>query len=173
MNTTSLIDKVLDTKPILIPAVVCFPVKDQDVLLMRRTKTSDGLGQDLISGIGGKVGDSETFRNETHEEALVREVHEEVGITPTKYRKIGRVRFLWETKPNWNMDVTIYIVEAWRGNPVETDVAKPVWHKISNLPKIHMWEDNHYWLPKVLEGEKVNAIFLYDENKKLSEHRFY
>ena len=166
------IQDVLKQNLTLIPAVVCFPVKDDDVLLMHRVKTSDGLGQDLVSGIGGKVGDQEAFKNETHDEALLREVKEEIGITPTMYRKVGRVRFIWATKPTWNMDVTIYIVDWWSGDPVESEVAKPIWHKVSELPKEKMWEDNLYWVPKILAGEIVDAVFLYGEDKKLAEHTF-
>lgn len=165
------IDKVLATVPDLIPAVVCFPVKGEDVLLMHRIKTSGGLGQDLVSGIGGKVGDEEDFKNETPEEALIREVQEEIGITPVTYRQVGRVRFLWETKPNWNMNVLIYIVDSWEGNPVETEVAKPVWHKICDLPTENMWEDNLHWVPQILAGEQVDGVFLYGADKKLAEYR--
>lgn len=166
------ISKILQASPELIPAVVCFPVRGEDVLLIHRVKTSDGLGQDLVSGIGGKVGDDEAFKNETHDEALIREVWEEIGIKPTKYQKVGRVRFLWETKPKWNMDVVIYIVDEWEGEPIETEVAKPVWHKIANLPKENMWEDNLHWVPKVLSGEKVDAVFLYGPDKTIIETRF-
>lgn len=165
------IDKILQSKQTLVPAVVCFPVKGDEVLLMHRIKTSDGLGQDLISGIGGKVGDEEAFKNETHEQALIREVEEEVGIIPTKYTDVGRVKFLWPAKPKWSMDVIIYIVNAWNKEPRETAVARPEWYKISNLPKQNMWEDNQYWVPQVLEGKKVNVVFLFDENGKIVEYR--
>jgi hypothetical protein len=35
-----------------------------------------------------------------------------------------------------------------------------------------MWADNKEWLPKVLSGEEVNAIFLYGDDKKVIEYRF-
>lgn len=171
-KTMSQIQYYLETKPYLIPAVVCFPIKGNEVLLMHRIKTSSGLGQDLVSGIGGKVGDLAEFANETHEEALLREVEEEVGIVPTNYRNMGRVRFLWAAKPKWNMDVQIFIVEAWTGEPINTDVAQPVWHKVKNLPKENMWEDNLHWVPKVLAGANIDAVFLYDELGKLADFEF-
>ncbi|MFZ5425132.1 MAG: NUDIX domain-containing protein [Patescibacteria group bacterium] len=155
-----------------VPAVVGFPIKGNKVLLMHRIKTSSGLGQDLVSGIGGKVGDEEMFKGESHEEALVRETKEEVGIVPIEFKESGNVTFIWTTKPEWNMKVKIYTINSWEGVPKQTEVALPVWHNKNNLPKENMWEDNIHWVPKVLAGEIVDAVFLYDESKRLSEYLF-
>ena len=151
-----------------IPAVVAFLVKDDQVLLIERKKVTLNLGKNLISGVGGKIGDSEPFKNESADEALVRELNEELELTPTKYTRVGNVKFVWETEPTWNMDVAIYIVKKWNGVPKETEVAKPEWYKITHLPQNQMWEDNKYWVPKILNGENVNAIFYYGADKKVS-----
>ena len=71
-----------------IPAVVAFLVKDDQVLLIERKKVTLNLGKNLISGVGGKIGDSEPFKNESADEALVRELNEELELTPTKYQKL-------------------------------------------------------------------------------------
>lgn len=168
----SKIKEMLNKDPKFVKAVVCFPVYDEKVLLMHRKKTSDGLGQDLVSGIGGKVGDIPGLESETDQEALVRECEEEIGIKPTRYAIAGRVRFIWETKPNWNMDVTVFIVTEWENEPQETAVAKPVWHQIANLPESQMWEDNRHWVPKVLARENVDAVFYYGKNKTIEEIEF-
>ena len=167
------IQELLESKVSLIPAVVSFPIRGDEVLLIHRVKVSEGLGLNLISGVGGKVGgDIPKFATESAEAALEREVFEEIEIKPTKFRHVGRVRFIWIAKPKWSMDVRIYIVDEWEGSPTETAVAKPVWHKIDNLPVEQMWEDNRYWVHKVLAGERIDAVFLYGENGKLIEHIF-
>lgn len=165
----SQLQNMLAQKPTLTSAVVGFAVRGDEVLLMHRIK---GLGQGLVSGIGGKVGDEEAFAHETPDQALVREFQEEIGITPTRYRKVGRVRFIWTTKPKWSMDVAIYLIDEWHGEPIETDVAKPIWHKINDLPTQNMWEDNLYWVPRILDGEYVDAVFLYGPDEKIIEHVF-
>lgn len=151
-----------------IPAVVFFLIHDENVLLIRRKKASNNLGHNLISGVGGKVGDDKAFAHETIEEALVRESQEEIEVTPTKFMDMGIVRFLWETKPSANMETHIFTVTEWVGRPTETDVAAPQWYPINELPVNEMWEDNQHWVPRILAGETVNMTFFYDSDGVLS-----
>lgn len=53
--TMSEIDKYLNQVETLMKVVVGYPVKETRVLLGLRKKVSLGLGENLISGIGGKV----------------------------------------------------------------------------------------------------------------------
>lgn len=155
-----------------VPAVVCYFKKGDKVLFGLRNKVSLGLGENLISGIGGKVGDHTEFQNETPEEALIREVQEEIGVTITSFKRMGRVRFIYPDKPKWQQDVQAYIVEEWNGDPQETDAMQPLWFDIANLPKSIMWNDNAYWVPKVLAGEQVDVIFLLGNDNKVIEYVF-
>jgi 8-oxo-dGTP diphosphatase len=154
----------------LTPAVVCFLRKDNKVTLGLRKRVSLGLGENLISGIGGKVGDKPEFSNETDDQALEREVFEEIGVKVLKYSNRGRVRFVYPFKPKWNLDVRIYVVDLWKGDPVETEDMKPLEFDINNLPSERMWEDNQYWVPKVLKDEYVDVIFLFGEDGKILEY---
>lgn len=171
MNESSkIVNILLHQNPLFIPAVVGFPIRDDEVLLMRRKSTQMGLGEGLVSGIGGKVGDLDEFPNETSTEALIREMAEEIGITPVEFSEVGRVRFVWTHKSTWNMDVKIYLVTLWNGDPRETDVAEPFWFKKDALPKERMWEDNRYWVPRVLAGERIDAVFIYGEDKTVVDY---
>jgi 8-oxo-dGTP pyrophosphatase MutT (NUDIX family) len=158
------------SEPKYVQAVVGYLIRDDKVLLGLRKKVSLGMGQGVLSGIGGKVGDTPELRGETNEEALVREILEEVAIGIFSYRLLGHVRFLNPSKPEWNQEVFAYTVDTWGGNPVETEVIKPMWFDIAALPVERMWKDNRYWVPRVLEGKKVEAIFLFDENHKIQEY---
>lgn len=154
-----------------VPAVVGFMVRDNQVLLGLRKKVSLGLGENLISGIGGKVGDHPEFAKENPDQALVREFQEEVGVTPTVFEKCGRVRFIFPDKPKWSQEVDIYRITKWQGVPRETESISPVWFEQNNLPKMRMWEDNVYWVPLVLRGESVEMVFLYGENNQIVEYQ--
>lgn len=165
------IDKYLETEPLLTPAVVGYLQIDGKVLLGLRKKVSFGLGENLVAGIGGKVGDTPENEGETNDDALVREIKEEIGVTIKHYKDMGRVRFLYPAKPKWNQDVRIYIIDEWEGEPVETDAMRPTWYDQNELPESQMWEDNRIWLPKVLKGEAVDAIFMFDnDNQKVAEY---
>jgi len=88
------IEKYLQEKPPLVPATVCFLVKDGRVLLGLRKKVSLGLGENLIGGIGGKVGDKEGHQHETIEEGMQRELDEEVGVQALTFSNLGKILFL-------------------------------------------------------------------------------
>jgi len=163
----------LSSEITFVPAVVGYLKRGDQVVLGLRKKVSFGLGENLIAGIGGKVGDSSDIEDETHEEALAREVSEEIDVKVIKYRKMGRVRFLFPHKPKWNQDVLIYVIDEWEGEPRETAVIKPIWFGIADLPTSQMWDDNAYWVPKILHGEQIDAVFLYADDNKVAEHVFY
>lgn len=157
------------------PAVVGILTDGRRVCLGVRKAVSGGLGQNLIAGIGGKVGDAAEFENETPEQAMDREALEEIGVKVTEKQRMGRVRFMFSHKApdsKWNQDVDIYVVIKWEGTPTETESTKPEWIGIGAIPWDRMWEDNQHWIPKVLAGQFVNAIFLFNEDNKIAEYRF-
>ncbi|MDP2873965.1 MAG: NUDIX domain-containing protein [bacterium] len=164
------IEKHLSSGLVFVPAVVFYLKHGNRVLLGLRKKVSLGLGENLIAGIGGKVGDSPEYRDETPEEALVREGLEEIGVTIRVYRRLGRVRFIYPHKPQWNQDVLAYVIDEWEGEPQETEVIKPLWFDTGGLPTAKMWPDNAYWVPRILAGEYVDIVFLYDGGGKVVEH---
>lgn len=155
-----------------VPAVVCYLKKGDKVLLGLRKEVSLKLGENKIGGIGGKVGDHPEYQNETPEEALAREVLEEIKVRIKIVKKMGRVRFIYVDKPKWQQDVSVYVVEEWEGEPQETVAIQPLWFDTEALPTDRMWYDNSYWVPRVLAGEQVDAIFLLDDDGKVLEYVF-
>lgn len=156
------------------PAVVGYLRDGDRVLLGVRKSVSHGLGQNLIAGIGGKVGDSEETKSETHGQTMYREAEEEVVVKVLEKAEMGRLRFIFTHKKpdsSWNQDVTIYEITKWEGEPTETESTKPLWFDKDEIPWEKMWEDNEHWLPKVLSGKEVEAIFLFSDDNKISEFR--
>ena len=158
------IENYLEQKPPLIRAVVGYLVDQEKVLLGLRKKVSLGLGENLIAGIGGKLEDDESY-----EEALRREIAEEINISIKTYRKCGHVVFLFPHKAQWNQEGDTFIIDSWEGEPAETEAIKPIWYPKRDLPSKQMWEDNRLWVPKILNGETINGIFLYDKNDHIVE----
>ena len=165
------IQEYIATEPILVKSVVGYAIRDGKVLLGLRKKVSNGLGLNLIAGIGGKVGDQPEFADETDYQAMAREMEEERGLVITKFHKAGTVIFLFPNKPSWSQTVTIFVIDEWEGEPQETEAMVPEWYDVNNVPFAQMWEDNSIWLPKILAGEEITAIFMYNEdNKTIAEY---
>ena len=144
-------------------STACFlinPEKDREVLLGYK-KAGFGVGK--IAGIGGKV---ET--GETAIEAAIREVEEEIGVRIRKedLRMMGELIFVFPLKSEWSQKVSIYVVEKWSGDPVESHEIYPKWFSTDEIPYDLMWQDAKHWLPQVLNGEKTYATFTFMEDNE-------
>ena len=117
-----------------------------------------GLGTGKIVGLGGHVEERETAA-----EAAAREVAEESGIQVSvgSLREAAQITFLFPTRPEWEMTVEVFISDSWRGEAAETDEIRPEWFPVADLPFDRMWDDGKYWLPRVLDGERLSATFTY------------
>lgn len=154
----------------LIPAVLGYPIINQEVLLGERREASNNFGIGKVTGIGGKIEITNGTPTETAEQCLVREFKEEVDITPTKYTRLGRVRYIFPSKPKWSMDVAIFTIQDWDGVPAAIEKIIPLWFPVNKLPKQRMWEDNLITLPRIFNGETFDLIFLYSEDEQMLQY---
>lgn len=140
-----------------------FLVKGDQILLAMKKR---GFGAGKWNGVGGKIETGESI-----EEALVRECQEEIGVTPTSWKPVAELDFVQDaTSDPWHMYVYAYISYDWEGEPAESEEMNPEWFTLDNIPYGDMWDDDEYWLPKVLDGELVEGTFIFDENDKMTSH---
>jgi 8-oxo-dGTP pyrophosphatase MutT (NUDIX family) len=141
-------------------ATLCFLIKDNQVLLAMKKR---GYAQGKWNGVGGKMAKDDKDIKET----AIRETKEEIGITPTSLILIAVLNFYHLGNQDEGQQVTVYLSNKWVGDPSESDEMAPKWFELDKLPYEEMWEDDKFWLPKVLRGERVEADFLFDENQIL------
>lgn len=134
---------------------LCFPIKDSQVLLGLK-KRNFGVG--IWNGFGGKVEQGETI-----EEGAIRELKEESSIVANKIEKIGILNFEFQNDPEILLEVHIFLVKDFSGEPEETEEMKPEWFDVNNLPFDQMWAGDKYWLPLVLNSRKFKGRFLFDK----------
>lgn len=118
-----------------------------------------GLGVNKWNGVGGKV-----ENNETIEEGAIRETKEEIDVLVQDIKKVAEIYFYFLDSPSFNQKVYVYFSYFWQGEPKETEEMNPKWFNVKNIPYKNMWSDDIFWLPKVLEGKLVNAMFKFREN---------
>ncbi len=139
------------------PATLVFVVQAERMLLIRKKR---GLGAGKINGPGGRA-----HAGESPEACAVREVEEELGITPLGLEKSGENRF--QFTDGYSIHAHVYRARDFTGTPVETDEAAPLWVGLDAIPYHEMWEDDYLWLPLVLSGRRFSGRFLFDGDRML------
>ena len=144
-------------KPNMVANLVFLTRGDEVLLIHKKT----GLGAGKINGPGGKQEPGESSLD-----AAIREVKEELHITPGALREMGELHF--DFVDGLRLHCTVYHGEGFTGTPTETREAKPEWFRISEVPYERMWADDRYWLPQMLQGRRFRAWFRFDGETMLS-----
>jgi len=139
---------------------VMFLRKNGQILLGLKKR---GFGAGKYNGIGGKI-----RPHETPEHAAVREVQEEILVTPTQYQQLGQLEYdTFYKGEKEHIILHVFVATAWSGTPTESDHMAPKWFDESKIPYNLMFPDDSYWLPCVLEGKYVTGTFEYNVHECL------
>ncbi len=128
-------------------------IQDQKILLGMKKK---GFGVGRWNGFGGKVEPGETV-----EAAARRELQEEAGIEAGEMKEVGVLEFTFENDPKV-LEVHIFKVNSFNGQPVESEEMKPQWFSLNDIPFSDMWSDDIHWFPLLLSGKLFKGKFLFD-----------
>jgi 8-oxo-dGTP pyrophosphatase MutT (NUDIX family) len=145
-------------------ATLCFLVRGdppQEVLLGLK---KSGFGAGKYDGFGGKVEVGETA-------AAARELAEESGLLVSEHKLgyRGRLRFVFPFRQPWSQLVHAFVASDWQGELRESNEMAPHWFAVDDLPYDEMWDDSHYWLPRILSGERLRAHFTFAADNKIVE----
>ena len=114
-----------------------------------------GFGAGKWNGFGGKLDPGESL-----EESALRELQEECGLTAgiADLHWRGCLTYIYDTKAK-AMEVNVFDLDKWDGEPIETDEMAPQWFQHEAVPIDSMWADDDYWLLQFLDG-KLNTPFI-------------
>ncbi len=141
-------------------ATLLFVLRGDEVLLIRKKR---GLGAGLINGPGGRLDPGETPR-----EAAIREVQEELAVTPHAPRWLGEHRF--QFRDGYSLYVHVFTSDSFEGEATETDEAVPLWVHRDAMPYDEMWVDDRHWLPLLLAGQRFSGHYIFDEQVMVDMH---
>ncbi len=141
---------------------LCFVVKGEKILLGMKKR---GFGAGRWNGFGGKV-----ERGETIDEAARRETKEECGIDIVAMEEVGIHEFEFQNKRGDILEVHVFRVDSWDGEPRETEEMRPQWFTTDAIPYDEMWPDDIHWLPVFLTGKKFRTKFLFGEGDTVLEN---
>ena len=138
-------------------ATLLFVRKNGKLLLIHKKR---GLGAGKINGPGGRLDPGETPR-----QAAIREIQEELRVTPTGVKKAGELLFQFAN--GHSIHGYVFTATGIEGKPRETTEAKPNWISVNEIPYGKMWTDDRIWVPHMLAGRKFTGRFLFDGDSML------
>ena len=138
-----------------IQATVCFILRDNEVLLLKKSK---GLfDQGKWNAPGGKI-----LPNEEPQTCAVREVFEETGLIVENTEQIGLLHFYKNSQrenPDWI--VHAFLAHQSIGGPIDGREGRLKRFKIDALPFDEMWQDDQYWCRLALERTRLEGWFYF------------
>ncbi len=149
-------------------ATLCLLVKKnqgkKEILLAMKKR---GFGFGKWNGVGGKLNLEKGDKNIV--DAAIRETEEEIKVKIKDLEKVALLNFYFPYNQEWNQDVHVFLIKNWQGEPVESEEMLPKWFKIKEIPFEQMWDDDKFWLPRILEGKKLKAKFIFKKGEKIAE----
>ena len=138
-------------------ATLLFVLRDGHVLLIHKKR---GLGAGKINGPGGRLEPGESPK-----ECAIREVQEELCVTPSGVEPCGELFF--QFMDGHSIHGFVFTATDCDGEPTETDEAAPLWVLRDEIPYDRMWADDRLWMPLMLEGTRFSGRFLFDGDTML------
>ncbi len=145
---------------------LCYIEKENKYLMLHRIVKKHDVNKDKWIGVGGHF-----EHGESPEDCMFREVKEETGLVPEKYRFCGVVTFLSDIgteKEAWEY-MFLYHITEYSGNIKECDEGVLEWIPKKDLLSLELWEGDRLFLRYMDEGDPFFSLKLtYEEGNLMS-----
>lgn len=125
---------------------LCYIEKDNQYLMLHRTKKENDQSHDKWLGIGRKL-----EQDESPEDCMKREIMEETGLTVTSFTFAGVITFvsdIWETEYMF-----LYVVDGFTGDMITCDEGDLQWVPKEDVMKLNLWEGDRIFIKRLLNEE--------------------
>ena len=142
----------------MVETVLCYIEKNDEYLMLHRNKEADDMNTGKWLGIGGHIEE-----NESPDEAVIREVLEETGLTLQAYKKAGIVDFV---NDDYIERMHLYTADKFAGEMIECDEGELSWIPKNKILSLNIWEGDRVFLEKLSKNEPYFEIRLIYNNDK-------
>ncbi|UIJ36614.1 8-oxo-dGTP diphosphatase [Allobranchiibius sp. GilTou73] len=132
-------------------------------LLLGEKLTGFGAGRVVAPGGHVEPGESPLA-------AAVRETHEETGLAVHDATLCARLEFAFPARPAWDLRLEVFTSTTHTGALTPSSELAPWWCPVRGLPLDRMWDDDRYWLARVLGGERLQGRFVYAPDNETVQH---
>ena len=141
--------------------VLAYIKKDGKYLMLFRNKKKVDINKGKWIGIGGHL-----EKDESKEQALVREIKEETGLDVLHYVYRGELLFV---NNDFQEIMYLYLVNEVSGDLIECDEGELAWIKENDLMSLNMWEGDYKFLPLLINTDKFIRLELRYSDDQLVE----
>lgn len=145
----------------MILSTLCYIEKENQYLMLHRTKKKNDINKDKWIGIGGKFEE-----DESPEECIIREVKEETGLHLKSYQLRCIVTYV---STNWETEyMYVFTSDDFEGNVIECNEGDLQWINKDEVTKLNIWEGDKIFIEKMQNDNKFFTVkFEYDGDKLL------
>ncbi len=135
--------------------VLCYLERNGQYLMLHRNKKDHDLNGGKWIGVGGKF-----EHGEAPEEALLREVKEETGLTLSRYRRRGIVTFVQGELCEY---MFLFTADEFDGTLIDCDEGDLKWVDKSQVLSHPLWEGDRVFLDLLTRDEPYFSLkLIYD-----------
>ena len=144
--------------------VICYILKDNNVLMMYRNKKEKDINKNKWIGVGGHV-----EIGETPEEAIIREIKEETTLTLNSCTRKAEIVFFFKE----DVEVMHVFTSDNYDGEVNFDCNEGTlnWIPLKELFSLQLWEGDRIFLEPVLNNNPFFKMKMYYEGDKLIKYK--
>ena len=142
---------------------LCYIEKDNQYLMLHRTKKENDLNKDKWIGVGGHF-----EYGETPEECLLREVKEETGLTLTGYQFRGIITFLSDEWVSAEY-MCLYTADGFEGELITCNEGTLEWVDKERVYELPIWEGDKIFFRLLETHQAFFSLKLCYEGNALTE----
>lgn len=139
-------------------ATLCYIKHEGHTLMVYRNKKQNDIHAGKWNGLGGKF-----EAGESPEECVIREVHEESGLSIRNPHLHGLLMFPNFKGNDWY--VFVFTATEFKGDLIDSPEGVLKWIRDDELTSLNLWESDHLFFPWIEGGKFFSAKFMFDGDK--------
>ena len=143
--------------------VLCYLKNNDQYLLMLRNKKSHDINEGKWIGIGGHIEEGET-----KEQAVIREVKEETGLTLLGFDYRGEILFI---NNEYQEIMYLFVSDDFVGELIDCDEGELSWINQNKVFDLNLWDGDRIFLKKLFFTNEIIKMKLVYKGNQLIESK--